>query len=262
MVRLVRLLALSLLLSSCGVKEDRQDCPCWLRLVPDPCRTIADDVMISAWSDDLTDRYFRDSVHIPDHPEYYEHEVPRGQVRLCVYAGVSENVDEGGRITIPYGQEFDKVHAYIGSLPCKDEFCRDTIRLSKQFATVFVRVRKSGEENYPYIYNLESDVAGLDLLTLQPLPGEFRHEITFNDRNVGSVDLPRHAEDGGGLVLNIVHKGVAVERIDLSGMLKAVNYDWTSEDLEDIHVEVDYEDTSVSLSISGWKEGEKQEIVL
>ena len=53
-----------------------------------------------------------------------------------------------------------------------------------------------------------------------------------------------------------------MERIDLSGMLKAADYDWTSDDLEDIHVEVDYEDTSVSLSISGWKEGEKQEITL
>lgn len=262
MVRLFRVLALSLLLSSCGVKEDRQECPCWLRLVLDPCRTVADDVVISAWADDVTDRYFRDSVHVPDHPEYYEHDVSRGRIRLSVYSGLSENVEEENRVMIPYGQDFDRVHAYVGSLLCKDEFCRDTIRLSKQFATVFVRVRKSGEENYPYVYTLESDVVGLDLLTLQPLPGEFCHEITFNDRNVGSVHLPRHDEDGGGLVLNIVHKGVEVEQIDLSGMLKAVNYDWTSKDLEDIHVEVDYEDTSVSLSISGWKEGEKQEIVL
>ena len=262
MVRLFRVLALFLLLSSCNIKEDRQECPCWLRLALDPCRTVADDVVIVAWDEDVGERSFRDSVHIPDHPEYYEHDVPRGQVRLCVYAGVCENMEDGNLIRIPYGQDFDRIHAHVGSMLCNDEFVRDTIRLSKQFATVFIRVKKSGEEDYPYVYRLESDVAGMDLQTLQPVHGQFCHEVTFNDRNVGWVDLPRHAEDGGGILLNIIHKGVAVERIDLSGMLKAADYDWTSDDLEDIHVEVDYEDTSVSLSISGWKEGEKQEITL
>lgn len=263
MKKIVWLLPLFVLLaSSCSVKEDRGVCPCWLRLDLHPCLDVTGDVMVSAWSGNGDSRYLRDKAHVLDYKEYYEADVPKGETFINVFTEALDNIEEGHRITIPFGQDFDRIHAYSNHVVCDGEFYVDTVRLHKQYAVVFVKVEKSELEDYPYEFFVESDVCGIDLLTLSPISGEFRYDIVFDDKDVGSFVLPRQFVDSDALTLNIRNKGVVVESINLAAMVRTMEYSWEDESLEDIYIGVDYADAEVSISISDWGEGQKVDVIL
>ena len=41
-----------------------------------------------------------------------------------------------------------------------------------------------------------------------------------------------------------------------------MNYSWDAENLEDIYIGVDYAEAEVSISISDWGEGQKEDVIL
>ena len=117
-------------------------------------------------------------------------------------------------------------------------------------------------KSYPYSFNVESDVAGLDLITLRPVRGEFHYDIVFDDADLCSFNIPRHDKEAGCLSLNIVKAGEIVDSVSLSEIFIAMDYDWTADDLDDIYIRLDYTEAVVRVSIADWGEGIKREIVI
>lgn len=251
-----------MMVASCSVKEDRRVCPSWLRLDLHPCLDVTGDVLVTAWNDEGNLRYFRDKVHVLDYAEYYDKDVPRGLTHISVYTPLKSNIEEGHRITIPYGQDFDEFYAYSNYVNCDEEFYVDTVYLHKQFANVYIKIEKSEDENYPYEFFVESNVCGIDLFTLLPIEGKFMYDIPIDRTDMGIFSLPRQFEDSDALKLNIRHKGVTIESINLAEVVRTMNYSWDAENLEDIYIGVDYAEAEVSISISDWGEGQKEDVIL
>ena len=93
--------ALTLVVASCSVKEDRTPCPCWLGIHISPSLDYSRDLTVSAWNED---RIFSQTVSVADYPDEYEQTVPKGHVTVSAYCGRKVSTEERGRI--------------IGSLPC------------------------------------------------------------------------------------------------------------------------------------------------
>lgn len=256
------ILLVLVVLASCSVKEDRSDCPCWLRLDLHPCLDVTGDVYVTAWDDDGENRYFRNKVHVLDYASYYDQDVPRGLIHINVYTSPVTNVEENHRIIVPLGEDFDPLYVYSNYVDCDDEFYVDTVRLHKQFANVFIKLEKSEKEDYPYEFFIESNVCGVDMFTLLPIEGKFRYDIPFNKEDVGMFTLSRQFENTDALTLNIRNKGVTIETINLGEMARAMGYSWETESLEDLYIGVDYADSEVSISISDWGDGQKVDVIL
>ena len=256
------IILLAFLLASCSVKEDREECPCLLQLDLHPCLAVSDDVVVAVWNESGAEQYFRDTVHVSDCPDVYERNVRRGQAIVCVHTGTVAGLEEGNGLTIPYGHDSDMIYAVADRVACSGESCRDTVVLHKQFATLLLKLERTENGKHSYSFNVESDIAGMDLLTLLPIGGKFRHDVVFDEEDVGRVNLPRHPVNNENIVLNILEGGFAVAMVNLSEMIREADYDWTSESLEDIYVRVDYAEASVKVSIYEWSEGQKQEIIL
>ena len=247
---------------SCSVKEDRIVCPCRLRLDLSPCKSITADVVTCAWDDSGQVRYFRDEVSVLDLKGYYEQDVKRGPVNISVYTAPDDNVEDGRMIMATYGQDFDAIYSYADNAACSGEIYIDTVRLYKQYATVHVKLERHEVKSYPYSFNVESDVAGLDLITLSPVRGEFHYDIVFDDTDLCSFNIPRHDKEAGGLSLNIVKAGEIMDSVSLSEIFIAMDYDWTADDLDDIYIRLDYTEAVVRVSIADWGEGIKRDIVI
>ena len=251
-----------MMVASCSVKEDRRVCPSWLMLDLHPCLDVTGDVLVTAWNDEGNLRYFRDKVHVLDYAEYYDKDVPRGLAHISVYTLLKGNIEDGHRIMIPYGQDFDEFYAYSNYVNCDEEFYVDTVYLHKQFANVYIKIEKSEDENYPYEFFVESNVCGIDLFTLLPIEGKFSYDIPIDRTDTGIFSLPRQYDDSNALKLNIRHKGVTIESINLAEVVRTMNYSWDAENLEDIYIGVDYAEAEVSISISDWGEGQKEDVIL
>ena len=250
--------ALTLVVASCSVKEDRTPCPCWLGIHISPSLDYSRDLTVSAWNED---RIFSQTVSVADYPDDYEQTVPKGHVTVSAYCGRKVSTEERGRIIIPHGSDSDPVWAHLRMVDCMGEFAKDTVQMCKQWATVHLKIENSSDDEYPYSLAVVSDVCGFDIRDLSPIVGPFRHELTLDSEESCSFRLPRQRDDSRA-VITVSSDGERLDDLPLHQWIEATGYSWHDRNLKDIYIGVDYVRAEVTIDIQGWAEGESYEITL
>ena len=246
---------------SCSVKEERAGCPTWLQLTVNDCRQYSKDLSIQLLQNDI--RVLDERIAVDDYPEYYESEIMKGYYKLVAHAGIRRCRVEGTRMMIPEGEDADSLFAYNNSLACQDEFTRDSVKLQKKYATVFLEIKIQGGGYCPYDYTVRSSVSGTDMSDFSPVHGRFIKDLVLDGENKTRFTLPRqddnHPED---LYIQAVHKDTKLTHlISLGSCISETGYSWNSRNLEDIYLTIDYIDYKFEIKVADWEVGNQFDMI-
>lgn len=239
---------------SCTVKEDRSGCPCWLQVRVQNKEVVSTPVGVIGWNGS---GLFDESFSIVEYPDYYERIVEKGFLHVLGYSGVrSMTLDAGHSLVIEYGRECDSLYSCSLPVDATGEFADAPLMLRKQFATVYLDIRKSADDLRDYSFVVEGGVCGFDLLRHSPVEGAFRCEPSaVSGSSVAVFRVPRQKDDS--LVLGLTYDAgqgaFAIDRYPLGRYIAALNYSWSSEDLQDIYIMLDIISGRINIGVDGWE---------
>lgn len=258
-------------LLSCSVKEDRSECPYWLRVDVKPALGLADTVSVRCWNSEK--KLFFESLSVEDYSDslVFEQVIHPRDVLIATWwnekvyhkARESENY-----FCCDYGFAADSLY---GGHCVFDTHTDDVVLatpMHKQFATVFVTFKDySGSLNANFF--LESDYNALEVKTLEPCrvaqTGDPALDI-FHARLVRQgpeskvfvTRILRQPSDIFPSTMRIIAKddfGNVRWRLNLEDILSEYNemIDWTKESLDDIYLTVT--DNEFAVRPEDWDEG-------
>lgn len=263
-IHMIAFIAVLIALSSCNVYEDRMDCPSWLNLILDRCGSVKD-VHVSAWNGTVL---FSENISLSDYPHVYEREVEKGMTTICVFCGLDRSVRDGYDVVIPKGEQADSLFIHNRTLMCEDEFTIDTVQLKKHWTTVKMKVHvkdaelniKSGvEDDYKFV--VRSDISGVNMLSLEPLSGEFEFSPLMDDQGFFVFRLPRQEGDAEELLMDIYKDEVLIDELPLGRQLSSVNYDWTEDNLSDVDMTLHIATSRAVITVKPWEDLGKDHII-
>ena len=241
--------------TACSIKEDRGPCPCYLHVsFTDPEATGEAELM--GWGDD---RVFRDRIRIEEARPAWTKPVPKGILTVSACTGIREAFAEGHQMRIPPGSEADSLYAWSGEVDATGDLAYARVTFRKQFATVFLDIRKSAEVVRSCRFLVEGNACGFDLLDFSPVEGKFRCEpVPDNDPSTSSgtvvtFRIPRQADTG--LTVTITPEGSVPARFPLGEYIDRLGYNWKTEELQDIYVSIDLARGLVDVRVADWEHG-------
>lgn len=241
-IRMMSACLCALLSLSCTVKEVRDSCPCLLILdfsedegqAPSPAALMLTDGGQVIW-EDVVDV---DSVA----EEGYSVSVPRTWIHMRLWSGDEGLVSREG-LQIPFGSDCPQVYMYDAEVHADGESCVAKVRLRKNHCVLTVVGKDGG--TLPFGMEVTGNVSGYDV-SGGPCEGKFQCSVGED----GRVVLPRQTDDS--LLLHVSGDGT-VRTFALGQYLSSSGYDWTSSDLEDVTVTLDYALTEIALTVEGWE---------
>ena len=241
--------------TACSIKEDRGPCPCYLHVsFTDP--EAAGEAELLGWGDD---RVFRDRIRMEDARPAWTKPVPKGMLTVSACTGIREAFAEGHQMRIPPGSEADSLYAWFGEVDATGDLAYARVTFRKQFATVFLDIRKSAEVVRSCRFLVEGNACGFDLLDFSPVDGKFRCEPVPNDGpstssgTVVTFRVPRQADTG--LAVTITPEGSVPARFPLGEYIDRLGYNWKTEELQDIYVSIDLTRGLVDVRVADWEHG-------
>ena len=287
-----------LLLSSCFVKEDRDECPCWMT-VEMPDRVGHDGSVVLRLrgnsDEDAVDYAYKVSESIKAGVAALEYEVPRGAVGVSAVAfgneipgragydekaagydgGMPDRVGhDGDQIRIPVGEQMDSLYGFFKVYHTRCESIRCDIELHKEFCTVSFTLVDEYYES-PYDIEVRGNVSGVSSWNLAPMNGVFKY-APVAEEGVYRVRVPRQVDASLELVMlempgQAGHDGVRTEddgertvvnRFPLGEYIIRSGYDWAAKDLSDVSIALDLEKQQVMVTVSGWDEIVVMDVVI
>ena len=223
-------MAVVMFLSSCSIKEDRDECPCWMT-VEMPDRVGHDGSVVLRLrgnsDEDAVDYAYKVSESIKADVGILEYEVPRGAVGVSAVAfgneipgraeydekaagydggmhnrvwhdGKSAGYD-GDEIRVPVGEQMDSLYGFFKMYHTRCESVLCDVELHKEFCTVSFTL---GEDGYTSPYDIEvwGNFAGVSAWDLMPVLGEFRY-APMQKNGVYQVRVPRQVDNSLELVM-------------------------------------------------------------
>ena len=253
------LLSLLLLLAvSCGaIKEDRTECPCWLRLLMKdafrPTRIATVHLKASA-SDSFEEGVTKGDTNGNER----EYTVSRRMVRVCVWSQMGAGAVDGTTMTFTKGQPVDTVWAHSNLVDCRFESAVDTVHMHKQFArvTLLPDADTWAEMNVGRL-EIETTVGGFDLESLLPLKGDWGvgRDIARDEAEGITFIVPRMTFDDTFALTVYDTGGEQTDEWDLQAVLTGVNYSWTKTDLDDVTVQLSRTHGEVYAEVEPWQNG-------
>lgn len=284
----------------CSVKEDRDLCPCTLVLEfpREDAERLQDGVTVCmrGYSDDgfyLCDTLLAGRAASSGGPDTvsgkwsYSYVVPKGDIDLAVaYSadGLAGELNSSGIwIEIDEGRPCPSIWTCCEKVSARADRVTVPVRLHKNFCRIDIQVRDVDGEEFPFKLRVRGNVNGYGL-DGKPARGAFlcdaeRSETesagsgTESDgddsgtasESTGSghgyaVTVPRQTDDS--LTLEIVTGDGVAKSFAIGNYIAASGYDWTSADLKDICLEIDYARTVISFTIDKWTHSEQFEVVI
>lgn len=284
----------------CSVKEDRDLCPCTLVLEfpREDAERLQDGVTVCmrGYSDDgfyLCDTLLAGQAASDGSPDTisdkgsYSYVVPKGDIDLAVaYSadGLAGELNSSGRwIEIDEGRPCPSIWTCCEKVSARADRVTVPVRLHKNFCRIDIQVRDVDGEEFPFKLRVRGNVNGY-CLDGKPARGAFlcdaeRSETesagsgTESDgddsgtasESTGSghgyaVTVPRQTDDS--MILEIVTDDGVAKSFAIGNYIAASGYDWTSADLKDICLEIDYARTVISFTIDKWTHSEQFEVVI
>ena len=282
----------------CSVKEDRDLCPCTLVLEfpREDAERLQDGVTVCmrGYSDDvfsLCDTLLAGRVASSGVPDTvsdkwsYSYVVPKGDIDLAVaYSadGLAGELNSSGRwIEIDEGRPCPSIWTCCEKVSARADRVTVPVRLHKNFCRIDIQVRDVDGEEFPFKLRVRGNVNGYGL-DGKPARGAFLCDAERSEtegsgpesdgddsgtasENTGyghgyAVTVPRQTDDS--MTLEIVTDDGAAKSFAIGNYIAASGYDWTSADLKDICLEIDYARTVISFTIDKWTHSEQFEVVI
>ena len=271
----------ALCLVSCSIKTDRTACP---GLV---CLTArgGDEDLMQVYASGVSSCY-EGQMSKDGETAGLSFDIERGAVLLNVMSGLHSCSLEDDKVLIEPGEEMDEIYAYSDSIGVYSDLVEVACTLHKQFAQLYLTIIESETSTYPFYVKVKGNVCGMDRYSLSPVRGAFSRMIhpvreyafaiddtlysSYGENRVREVDGNREEfsllpvltavrQNQDSLELEFYDKdftkadSAPVDILALGDYIKASGYDWTSEDLQDLYVNVDYSDAGVSVRIRDWE---------
>ncbi len=241
---------------SCTVKENRSPCPSFLTIDASAFFGVTDVAFVNL---DTGTQKLRDTLYLMAGMMSTEWAAQKGGMTAYTFSNLGRSVENDGIVTIPVGEQADPLRASCHSFECYDESAGIEAVPNRQSALVRLRILNV-EGAYPYDLQVAGDVCGIDLRSMSPVDGEFRYDLEFDDDLSCEFYLPRQREDSRPEI-NVFLDGVHIDSLPLYSWIWAAGYDWTSEDLPDISLDMIHGQLRVVINVQGW-EHEDYEVIL
>ena len=240
---------------------------------PESRSNVAENVLLRLRGnsdEDAVDYAFKMTETVNTEVGALEYEVPRGSIGVSVIEmpdRVGHDVIagyDGDEIRIPVGEQMDSLYGFFKMYHTRCESVLCDVELHKEFCTVSFTL---GDEGYSSPYDIEvwGNVAGVSAWDLMPVLGEFRY-APMQKNGVYQVRVPRQEDNSLELVMLEIPgqagydgeraeddgERVVVDRLPLGEYIARSGYDWTAENLEDVHIALDLENQQVMITVSGW----------
>ncbi len=251
--RLGQSILLSLVLlsvGSCSVREERSGCPCLLTLdfsALDVETLVREGVEEVSWVVRTGDFSLRGRIPLDALPTEHVVEVPREEAVLTVLAGDEGLYDPAGSLWIPEGGDCPPFRAFHALIDATQPELVVPVQLHKRYARLEVILRDLVQEGNRFVLRGEFCGYGSEL---EPLPGPFSVPLEPDGGGACQVLLP--AQRDGSLSLCVYRYGELDRVFSLGAYILDSGYDWWAEDLEDIHMEIDYVLGAIRFKIDQW----------
>ncbi len=240
-----------LFLASCSVKEDREPCPCLLELNIDGHDMVPSgpvDILVTSQDGFMQ----RDTLDFWREEGLYSLSVPRTDLHVRAWCGGGKYVSKEG-MRIPLGNECPRVYMHDSDVTVEGEYFREDVYLRKNHCVLTILI-EGGESGFSDLV-LKGNVAGYDMVG-KPLAGDFEYSpVMETDGDKGLVGyeavLPRQKDDS--LMLDLEDSKGNPISFSLGRYISASGYDWSSHELDDLTVTLDYALTEIRLEIDGWE---------
>ena len=242
-------------LYSCSVKEDRTVCPCLLEVVFPDKGNDSGRVLLEGWT---TDEVFRDEMTLVGKQDTIKLRVPRTMIHFSAVAGLAQCERKGHVITVPEGSQSDSLYGYIDYVDCTGETAYTEVNYHKQFATVTIQIINESFPSQDYSFVVSSGSSGLDILSLQAVAGQFKHQLKLEEGKRMVFRLPRQGDDS--LVLLVAHISGDSVQFPLGQFIRNMGYDWDATDLKDIFITIDISRNQVTIGVAGWENAAEYEL--
>jgi len=165
---------------------------------------------------------------------------------------------------IPLGMQADTLYRFSYQAALEEdsilipvEFTKEHSKVTVQF--VGIETFEDAEGRFPFDLLVRSGTNGIDALTGVPTRGEFEYRPKESETGRFYFVLPRQADAGLTLELYgrpFLHNAEGhIKTFDLYRILKEYGgMDWNQRNLPDLFIEIDYQQTSVTVSIDAWDE--------
>lgn len=226
---------------SCSIKEDREICPCFLTVVrPDSGVGSQGEVF---WCLAAGDYRLEGEIEEGE-KQNCDIEVPRTVIRLIAVSGISGGFYDNSGFRIEEGESFPPVYYYKTDLDARCNSLRDTIRLHKNYSRVILM----GDIPESFTYILNGTACGYDW-DGNILKGVFRSQFS-QDETGFCCRVPR--QEDSSLRLELYQEGELVRSFPIGDIISESGFNWAAEDLEDIEISLDYQETGVNCTVNGW----------
>ena len=245
---------------SCSVLEDRDDCPCLLVLDLGVLRG-QDRFPVTLAVSGQGGFFYTDTLWREDSRFDYYLEVPRGETVIYAVNAAGAFFVPGYGLKITSGAQCPKVWMSVRRLNLGAERCRDTLRLSKNYCLLDIRISESGNKTlgWPFLVEVSGRVDGYDSAG-NPVPGRFAAALWPSREGYAPVSVPRQVDNS--LRLDITNSTGVLRSFALGEFIAESGYDWGAENLEDLPVQIDYASTSITIKIDLWEKTIPFEIVI
>lgn len=267
-IRLILVAGASLVLHSCRslVLEDRSWCPSFLyyNLVNGRLFEGYDSLLTAVYSHPKGKLIADETTTVGSILGGQFHVVVRGTeaVRGWGLTGWKGLTREGDVWTVPIGQEFPPLYRFAFTGGIQEESFTIPVELVKEHAKVTIQfigfeTFAGTDGRFPFHVVVRSGTSGIDPQTGIPVKGPF--EFAPEEKTIGRYEftLPRQADMS--LTLELYGKESVYPRsgyensYDLHDiLLRLGGISWMEKNLPDVYIEVDYQQTTVSVSVSPW----------
>lgn len=240
----------SLIVVGCGVKEDRSECPCRLKLDMTHMQMDSGDSLL-LMIDTESSRIYSEYIGSDSLSKDYVVDVPRVSLGLMAWCGGEGMIGREG-LVIPVGRSCPRVYTYVSQVNADAESVCDTLIMRKNHCVLSIGFKYASSNDFKL--TVKGNICGYDERGIL-LEGEFIASAVRMDsieQDISQIILPR--QNGGELYLIVDGGDELVKTFPLSDYISATGYDWTRPDLEDIRLIIDIVSTNVCLSVSGWDE--------
>ncbi len=263
------LLAAALLFApvACSVKENRSECPVYVTVLTD--RFLQQGLHEGVISFAAAQPLHREKVgFLSCVREGFVQACPRDYARVSVISGAEDAFLTAGTLSVPTGREAGLVWAYATEFAAwADEYVVDA-EPHKQYCLIRFLFDGSptAPEGYPWRFRLVADCAGLDLYSLEALPGTYRTLVEPDAVGEWYSVLPRQRANSMKLEVFVPDGedpmgGRTDYVVDLGQAFEQQGYDWSLPDLRDIEVQVGFASAELTLTVREWeRDGHYQDV--
>lgn len=239
---------------ACSVKEDRVPCPCLLTLEFN-CPDVPDAEYIGLLVTSNDELIWRDTVDVDGKRNGYSVSVPQSTLHVRAWMG-TEGLDTEAGLVIPMGEDCPEIYMHDSDIRAVGEYIYETVTLRKNHCVLTLTTE--GEGRIETAMRLRGNIAGYDAVG-RPLGGEFEFPLKEEGMTEGyRAVLPRQTD--ASLMLEIDDGKGDYKAFALGRYIVSSGYDWSSPDLEDVSITLDYALTEVRLVINGWESVYKYDI--